>query len=347
MAKVVTSQGIQDFVQAGKFEQIKNDPPKKKQTEAPPLEVKDKPVVADVSDDKKDDKEPKKPAHDAPDEDLDDDDDTRADMDKDEKLRDRIARKNATINRKHREMREAREAADEAERFAENQYQRATRAEARAEAQERELAEWRAKAAPLEKKEEKTKPDPKAFYDDKGQFKAFEYAEELAAYSANKAVADDRATQAEDKRKAEHAAAETQARERVAETSKKYPDFAEVMQACDLQTHNAVLQYLSASEHIGEVSYYLAKHPDFVERINKLNPLKAIAEIGKLELTFEKPPAKADEKSDATPAVKTSGAPAPIKPLSSATTVNTNTDPAKMSYKELRAYERSRNRRRS
>lgn len=348
MAKVVTSQGIQDFVQSGKFDAVKNDPPKKKADDAPPLEVKDKPIIADVSkpDDKKDDKKENK--NDAPAEDIDDDDDTRAAMERDDALRDRIARKNATINRKHREMREAREAAEEAERFAENQYQRATRAEQRAEAHERELNELRAKTAPqAEKKEEPKKPDPKAFYDDKGQFKAFEYAEELAAYSANKAVSDDRAKQAEDLRKAEQAAAEATARERVAETTKKYPDFAEVMQSSDLQTHTAVLQYLSASEHIGEVSYYLAKHPDVVERINKLHPLKAIAEVRDIEKTFEKPAAKTDDKSDEPPPLKTSGAPAPIKPLSSATTVNTNTDPAKMTYKELRAYERSRNRRRS
>lgn len=349
MAKVVTSQGIQDFVQSGKFDQVKNDPLKKKADDAPALEVKDKPIVADVSraDDKKDDKkEPK--TNDASPEDFDDDDDTRAEMERDDKLRDRIARKNATINRKHREMREAREAAEEAERFAENQYKRATLAEQRADAHERELAELRAKTqAPAVKVEEAKKPDPKAFYDDKGQFKAFEYAEELAAYSANKAVSDDRAKQAEDLRKAEAAAAESLARERVAETTKKHPDFAEVMQASDLKTHTAVLQYLSASEQIGEVSYYLATHPEFVDRINKLHPLKAIAEVRDIEKTFEKPAAKTDDKSDDPLPVKMSGAPAPIKPLSSATTVNTNTDPAKMNYKELRAYERSRNRRRS
>src|SRR6266581_1309194 len=169
MAKVVTSQGIQAFVQSGKFETVKNDPPPKKQADAPPLEVKDKPPIADVkTDDTK--TEAKKPVtHDAPPEDLDDDDDTRADMERDERLRDRIAKKNATINRKHKEMREAREAAEEAERFAENQYHRAMLAEQRATAHERELAELRAKSTPAaEKKEDAKKPDPKEFYDDKG-----------------------------------------------------------------------------------------------------------------------------------------------------------------------------------
>ncbi len=342
MAKVITSQGIQDFVQSGKFEAVKNDPPKKKAADAPPLEVKDKPPVADASkpDDKKEEKKEPKTDHD---EEL--TEKIRALMASDPELAEYVTKKNAAINRKHKEMREAREAADEAERFAENQYNERQLSGKRLSALEQELAELKQAAPAAEKKEELKKPDPKAFYDDKGQFKAFEYAEELAAYSASKAVADDRAKQAEDQRKAELAAADAIARERVSESTKKYPDFAEVMQASDLRTHTAVLQYLSASEYIGDVSYYLAKHPDFVERINKLNPLKAIAEIGKLELTFEKP-VKADDTSEESKPVKTSGAPAPIKPLSSATTVNTNTDPAKMTYRELRAYERARARRR-
>lgn len=343
MAKVVTSAGIQDFVASGKFDQVKNDPPPKKRDDAPALEVKKEPA-ADIS---QPDEKKAPPAQGAPAEDIGDDDDTRVAMEQDDKWRERIARKNATIDRKHREMREAREAAEEAERFAENQYRRATLAEQRAEAHERELADLKAKAAPAaEKPPEVKKPDPKSFYDDKGQFKAFEYAEELAAYSANKAVADDRAKVAEEQRKVDLAIAETQARARVAEAVKAHPDFEEVMSATDLRTHNAVLEYLSASDYIGEVSYYLAKHPDFVERINKLHPLKAIAEIGVLESTFKKPPADEKKEPSAAAVKVTAGAPAPITPLSSQASVNTNTDPAKMTYKELRAYERSRARRR-
>jgi hypothetical protein len=114
------------------------------------------------------------------------------------------------------------------------------------------------------------------------------------------------------------------------------------LEAADVKTHNQVLQYLTTSEQIGEVSYYLATNPEFVQRINQLHPLKAIAEIGKLELTFEKPAPTPVVVEPVVP--KAAGAPAPITPLSSQTSVNTNTDPAKMSYKELRAYERSRRR---
>jgi hypothetical protein len=188
------------------------------------------------------------------------------------------------------------------------------------------------------------KPDPEKYYDDKRNFRAFEYAEALAAWSARQAVDEDRQRQAEAARSAEASAAQALAKSRIDEAAKKYPDFVEVTTRADVKTHNAVLQYLTASEHIGDVIYYLATNPDFVERINKLNPLKAIAEIGKLELTFEKP-ATASTASAATPPAKVvTGAPAPIKPLSSAATANINVDPANMSFKELRAYERSRQR---
>lgn len=313
MAKVVTSEGLTDFVQTGKVDVVKNDPP---------LEVKKEPVIQDIKEKPKE--EPKK---------VDDEGLEADDVDLSEHVRKKIGKK-------HRAMKEAQESALEAERFAENQYNRARLAEQKAAEVEAQLKELQAKGEKPKEPEAK-KPDPQSFMDDKGQFKAFEYAEALAAFSANEAVAKDRAKQDEERRNSEAQKAADIAKARVSETIKKHPDYETVMAEADVKTHNAVLQYLSGSEHIGEVSYYLAKHPDFVERINKLNPLKAIAEIGKLELTFEP---KEPEKSE--PVQKVSGAPAPITPLNSSGSVNTNTDPSKMSYKELRAYERARARKR-
>lgn len=341
MGKVVTSAGLNEFVSSGKpTEEIKAEPKQKANgaTKAEPLEVKETKPVADIG--AKDDA-PKR--EEAPPDDVAEDDDTKTKMAADEALRLAIDKKNQTIGRKHKEMREAREAAEEAERFAENQYRRAMLAEQRAEAHEKELNELRAKVAPP-KVEAPAKPDPAKFNDEKGQFKAFEYAEALAAYAAETAVAKDRKAQADAQAAQALAAAESVARERVAASIAKHPDYEAVMAASDVKTHTAVLQYLSASEQIGEVSYYLAKHPEYVERINKLNPLKAIAEIGRLEATLEKPPT-AQVTEPAAAVAKISGAPAPIKPLSSATTVDTNTDPAKMTFKQLRAYERNRHRR--
>jgi hypothetical protein len=331
MPKVITGAGLNEFISSGKVDEIKADLKAPVKKDPPALEVvKDKPA-SDVE-----------PVVNAPAEDVQDDDDTQSAMAQSEKLRDAIARKNATINRKHREMREAQEAAREAERFAENQYNRARMAEDRAAQIEKDLAEAKGKAAPAAETAVLAKPDPQKFYNEKGEFKAFEYAEELAAYAAKKAVEDDRSKQVAERQAAETAQAEAAARARIADTIKKHPDFEEVMRDTTLRVHNRVLEYLSASENIGEVSYYLAKHPDYVERINKLHPLKAVAEIGKLELTFESKDTKAEEPKVIAAKV-VPGAPPPITPLTTnAGTVNTNTDPSKMSFRELRAYERSR-----
>jgi hypothetical protein len=337
MGKVITGAGLNEFISSGKVDEIKNEPKAKAAKDAPALEVVK--IAGDGGGDKK--AEPKE--DDAPAEELSSAAEIEAAIKGSDALADYVTKKNATINRKHAQMREAQKAADEAEEFAKGQYTRARLAEDRAAQIERDYAELKAKAAPAaEKAPELAKPDPAKFYDDKGQFKAFEYAEELASYAAKKAVEEDRAKVVAERQVAEAAAAEAQARARVAASIKKYPDFEHVMQSADARLHTRVLEYLSASDYIGDVSYYLAKHPDYVERINKLNPLKAIAEIGKLELTFE---LKTEDKTNNVVEVAAkvaTGAPPPIKPLTASGSVNVNTDPAKMSFRELRAFERSR-----
>jgi hypothetical protein len=128
--------------------------------------------------------------------------------------------------------------------------------------------------------------------------------------------------------------AEKAAMARVAEFRKTHADYDEVMRG-EVNTHPQVLQYMTGSDYIADVAYYLQKNPDFVEKLNKLNPLKAIAEIGKLELTFEKPVPKVETAPKA-------GAPPPITPLSGNSSGIVQTDPAKMTFRELRAYEAKR-----
>jgi hypothetical protein len=338
MGKVITGAGLNEFISSGKVEEIKDAPKPKAAKDAPALEV------VKIAGDGGGEKKAEAKEDDAPAEELSSAEEIEAAIKGSDALADYVTKKNATINRKHAQMREAQKAADEAEEFAKGQYTRARLAEERAAQIERELADFRSKAAPAaEKAPESVEPDPAKFYDDKGQFKAFEYAKELASYAAKKAVEEDRAKVLAERQAAEAAAAEAQARARVAASIKKYPDFEHVLGETDTRLHTRVLEYLSASDYIGDVSYYLAKHPDYVERINKLNPLKAIAEIGKLELTFE-PKTEDTTKTvvDEVAAKVTTGAPPPIKPLTASGSVNVNTDPAKMSFRDLRAYERSR-----
>ncbi len=325
MGKVVTSAGLQEFVSTGKFDTVKNDAPPKKE-EAPPLEVKKDIVPQDVKPEPKEE-----PAY------KDEDPEAQAEIDKSERFK-------KLIGKKHYEMKKAQAEAESADRLAEEQFNRARLAEQRLAEYETKLKDLEAKALPKEQPQAE-RPDPAKFHDEKGQFKAFEYAEALAAWSADQSIAKYKADQEAAQLKAQTEAAEKLAKARVAEAQKAHPDFTEVMERADVKTHNAVLQYLTASEQIGEVSYYMATHPEFVARINALNPLKAIAEIGKLELTFEKPAPKAPEPKEIPAAPKvTSGAPPPITPLTTSSSVNVNTDPAKMDFKELRAFRRAQER---
>lgn len=326
MAKVVTSQGIKEFVLTGKTEEM----PKKeeaKKVESKPEIVPEKPV-----------QEVKSEKPEVKDDYVDEDKETQAEIDKSERFR-------RTINKKHRAMKEAQEAAQEAEEFARNQWNEARLAKERAGALEERLKalEQVKKPEPEVKKpvHDELGPDgKKRFYDDQGQFKAFEYAEALATFAANEAVAKDRQRQIEEAQSAAALQAEELAKGKVAEARKAHEDYDEVINSADVKTHAQVLNYMSGSEWIAEIAYYLAKNPDYVERINKLNPLKAIAEIGKLELTFEKPKA-ATPLSEAPPLPK-AGAPAPIVPLQTNSSGIVQTDPSKMDFKQLRAYEHER-----
>lgn len=320
MGKVVTSQGMRDFVQSGKHETIKNDPPPPKNEPAPPLEVKKEIAPTELKEEKPDYK--------------DDDAETQAEIDKSERFK-------KLIGKKHYEMKKAQAEAESADRLAEEQFNRARLAEQKLAEYDAKLKELEAKAAPKEQPKQE-KPDPAKFNDDKGQFRAFEYAEALAAWSADQRLAEFVAKQESDRKAQESAIAEARARELINQTKTKYPDYDErirSLMAEDLKTHSSVIGYISASDQIGELNYYLATNPDFIKRINAMHPLKAVAAIRDVELTFEKPEPKKPEA----PKVA-SGAPPPITPLPTGGAVDTNTDPSKMDFRQLREYRRAQER---
>jgi hypothetical protein len=314
-------------VQSGKHETIDDKAKAAPAKEAPPLEVVKTDAVVDVG------------SKSEPEEYQDEDPEVQARIQSDEKYRKAINKKHAEAKSFKALAEKRAEEAAEAEEFAKSQYNRARLAEERA----AEL-ESRIKSEPPEPEVKKPVHDEKnadgsmKWYDEKGQFKAFEYAEALAGFAATEAVAKDRKKQVEEAQKAAAAAAEEVAKSHVAESRKLHADYDDVMSRADVKTHPQVLQYMTASDHIGEIAYYLAKNPEYVERINKMNPLKAIAEIGKLEQTFEKPKGEVVTP----PPTPTRVAPTPITPLASTGAGAVQTDPSKMDFKQLREYERQR-----
>lgn len=346
VGKVVTSQGLVEFVQEGKFTNVP-DHKAEKPKEAPVLEVKPDEKPAELGE---------KPANgadgadgavvtetkppEAPETDEDAEGLTKADKDLAERVRKRI-------NAKHRAMKEAQEARDEAERFAETQYNERKLAEQRALALEQRAKELEAKIVPPpEAPKEPLETDPK--YQVNGQFDWKSYTRDVAEFVGDQKV------QAERKRMAEEAAAREQAekerivKERIDKVRSKHNDFDALLERVKGteadQVPLFVQNYLEESENGGEILYYLLKNPEAKAKISALKPILGIAELGKLESEITKPAAPIGQ---AVPVIKAQGggAPAPITPLSGEGSVGINTDPSKMSYKELRAYERERARR--
>jgi hypothetical protein len=117
---------------------------------------------------------------------------------------------------------------------------------------------------------------------------------------------------------------------------KELPDYAEVIAESDIDAPPHIAVYIAESPIGPKIGYHFAKHPEDFDRISKLSPIRAIAELGKLEDRLEKPKAKEPEAD--TPAV--SRAPSPIKPLEGSAAA-VQKDPAKMTIQELREYERA------
>src|ERR1700685_294001 len=326
MGKVVTSQGMRAFVETGAHETIKNDP-KPKKAEAAPLEVKKEAPVIEA---KEPVKEPKVEETGLEPEDN-----------------DLAERAQARISKKHREMKQAEALAnklklelEDTETFSKSQYSRAVAAGEEAAKRRAELSDLRSKA-PEVKPTGQVKPDPKdPKYYDQGQFKAFEYAKDLAGYSAAKAVEEDRKRQSDERTKAQQAEAVKAFEARLERAREKYPDFKEVVGAADMIVPPYIQQHMVRSQYGGDLGYWFAKNPAEAARIFALDPIEAIAELGEIQVQWKKKPDEAQKPNNVVPIQPKPGAPAPTEPLNTQGAGSVNTDPSKMDFKQLRAYER-------
>jgi hypothetical protein len=347
MPKVVTSEGLTEFVQSGKHEKIAP----LKAGEAPKLEtVKDTPTLEIGSPDKNGaDKSPvASPTAVSSEAGIEHDEALTAEEQAlPEKARKEIQRSKRAVNEKHKAMKEAQEAAESADRLAEQQYNERRLAEQRAEKAEARARELEAKTnppPPLEAKE----PDVKDYQDAQGNIDWVKFQKDTSKYAAEQAIKDYRKSQAD-----HDAALEREARIKVMQASanevrKAHPDFDQVMNALqgtdEDKVPNFVLSFIEASENSANVAYHLAKNREVREKISSMKPILGIAELGKLEASLVKPPSQAatvPAAQSVTPVRTNGGAPAPITPLDGEGSAGINTDPSKMSYKELRAYHKA------
>jgi hypothetical protein len=239
------------------------------------------------------------------------------------KLSDAVKRKiDKIVAKKHRAMKEA-------EEFGRDEYNARRAAEARAEALQRQIDELKgAKSGtgPASDKGDEPKPE---------DFKTVgEYAKALTKYEVAQAEKAKSAEKAKQTQAQQIQDAAEKLGERVADFAKSVPDYSEVMESADWDVPPHVQAYFVDSENPGLLGYHLAKHPDEYDRIAKLSPIRAFAELGKLE---DKLTAKKPEVPTGPAAPQVSRAPAPITPLEGKSTTVAK-DPSQMSFAELRAH---------
>jgi hypothetical protein len=148
------------------------------------------------------------------------------------------------------------------------------------------------------------KPQPSQFSD------AFEYAEALAEYTADKRIAEMKQQEAQAK-EAEERQKVIQSWAKKVETAKtSLPDFDQIVASSDVVVNDDIRDAILESDVGPQILYHLAENEEIGKKIAGMSPKAALREIGKLEARFEVKP----EVEKTAPVVK-SKAPTPIQPI--------------------------------
>ncbi len=184
-------------------------------------------------------------------------------------------------------------------------------AEARAEELERRLAALEGnKAQPAQAQPEgNQKPSPDSYKD------AFEYAEALAQWSAEQALAKREQEVKQKEFEAQKQKVIQTWQQKLETTIAELPDYEDMVASSDVKINDTVRDAIIESDVGPRILYELASDDELAEKLKDLSTAGALKLIGKLEAKFEKTeePAKAEKK---TVAAK-SKAPEPIRPLRS------------------------------
>ena len=185
---------------------------------------------------------------------------------------------------------------------------RAKQAEAEKQALEARLQELESKVAPQPIQEPDIlgeKPQASQFQD------AFEYAEALAEWSAEKALVERDKQEQQRQIEAQRNEVIKSWSQKLEKAKVELPDFDDMVASSQVQVRDEVRDAILESDVGPQILYHLASDDDLAQRISTMPVNKALKELGKLEVQFERKEAPA-EKSEP---VARSKAPAPIKPL--------------------------------
>lgn len=187
------------------------------------------------------------------------------------------------------------------------------REEARKEAQqEREARQaLEARLAALESKGQSQRANPVDEKPQPSQFSdAFEYAEALAEYTADKRIGEMKQQEAEAKQAEERQKVINQWTSKVEAAKATLPDFDDIVASSDVVVNDDIRDAILESDVGPQILYHLAENDEVAKKIAGLSPKQALREIGKLEARFEAKP----EAEKPAPIVR-SKAPAPIQPI--------------------------------
>jgi hypothetical protein len=170
----------------------------------------------------------------------------------------------------------------------------------------------------LQELESKIAPPPQQEIDYPGekpqasQFQdAFEYAEALAEWSADKALSERDRQEKQRRVEAERQEVIKSWTSKLEKAKVDLPDFDDMVASSQVQVRDEVRDAILESDVGPQILYHLASDDDLAQRISTMPVNKALKELGKLEVQFERKEAPV-EKSEP---VARSKAPAPIKPL--------------------------------
>ena len=187
---------------------------------------------------------------------------------------------------------------------------RAKQAEAEKQALEARLQELESKVAPAPQQIEQDilgeKPQASQFQD------AFEYAEALAEWSAEKALVERDKQEQQRKIEVERQEVIKSWTSKLEKAKAELPDFDEMVASSQVQVRDEVRDAILESDVGPQILYQLASDDELAQRISTMPVNKALKELGKLEVQFERKEAPAEVKSEP---VARSKAPAPSKPL--------------------------------
>lgn len=235
--------------------------------------------------------------------------------------------KRSRLNERFSELTQRRK---DAEALAEQREKEAKEAQEARDKLARDLEEMRKRYEPPKPEEQEPEPVREAFQSDQDYIKA------LKDWTADDTL------RKEEKRKAEQAEkeqAEKRAKDwsnRVEEMKKGTPDYEEVIgKSANIAVAPHVESAILNAEDGPALLYYLAKNTEVVDKLNKMEPVAAIFELGAIKSKLE--PKKSEEKKETK---EISKAPAPINPIKAGAAGEVG-DTSKLTYDDWKAKRRA------